>query len=269
MAILAITKSHGSGGSEIGHAIADLMGYEFISLKRILDETKHKGGVWERFGSEYGDAYPNIWDRYDWSFQGFMALTQSVTLNYAEQDKKVLMARGACSLLKDISHALRVRITAPAEFRIQEIMRKEGMPSGTARLVVQEADRAMRSTMSRVYGEDWKAPENFEFKFDTSEIPKEAIISTIKNALLEKEKLDTTESKRQLHLRAVAAQVKAGIATNPKLLVPTLEVKVEGNIIKLSGVVHSRKEQEEIEKQAINLASNEHVTFNFHYRGSW
>ncbi len=269
MAILAITKSHGSGGSEIGRKAADLLDYEFISLKKILDNTKQAGGVWERFVSEYANEYPTIWDRNDWSFMGFMALLQSVILNYAEQDNKVIMARGACALLKDIPHALRIRVTAPVEFRIQEVVRKEEQPLKTARLIIQEADRAMQGTMSRLYGEDWNAPENFELKFDTSRIIKAEIVEDIRKAIVEKEKLNTAEARRQLHLCAVAAQVKAGIATNPKVLVPTLEVKVDGNVIKLSGVVHSPREQNMIEKEAIKLALPERVTFAFNYRGSW
>ena len=269
MAILAITKSHGSGGSKIGQKVADMSGYEFISLKKILDDTKHAGGIWERFVSEYAEDYPTIWDRHDWSFMGFMALLQSVILNYAEQDNKVIMARGACALLKDIPHALRVRITAPVEFRTQEVVRKEALPLKTARLIIQEADRAMQGAMSRLYGEDWNAQENFELKFDTSRIPKADIVEEIRNALNGKEKLNTVEAKRQLHLRTVAAQVKAVIATNPQFLIPTLEVTVEGKMIKIGGVVRSLEEQEEIEKQARIMALPERITTDFQYRGSW
>jgi cytidylate kinase len=269
MAILAITKSYGSGGSEIGRSVALLLGYEYIPLKNILDETKKAGEVWERFSSEYSNEYPNIWERHDWSFMGFMTLAQSIILNYAEQDNKVIMARGASALLKGIPHALRVRITAPVEYRIQEVMKKEDVTSKMAHLIVKEADRAMHGAMSRIYGEDWNDPAVFDLKFDTSEMSIAAVAEAIKNALAEKEKLNTDGAKRLLHLRAVAAKVKAGIAINPKFLIPTLEANVEENAIVLRGVVHSTKEQKEIEKEAMKLALPVRVTFDFHYRGSW
>jgi len=267
MAILAITKSYGSGGNEIGRSIERLLGYEYISLRKILEETKRTGGAWERCRSEYGDeaTYPDIW----WSFTGFMTLAQSIIMNYAEQDNKVIMARGASALLKDVPHALRVRITAPVEYRIQEVMKKEDIPLDTARLIVKEADRAIHGTMSRIYGEDWNDPDAFELKFDTSEMPVGDVVEVIKNALIEKEKLNTEEAKHLLHLHTVAAKVKAGIATNPKFLIPTLEVDVEKNFIALRAVVHSTDEQNEIEKEAAKLASNVPVTFDFHHRESW
>jgi len=267
MAILAITKSYGSGGNEIGRSIERLLGYEYISLRKILEETKNAGGVWERCSSEYGNeaTYPDIW----WSFTGFMTLAQSIIMNHAEQDNKVIMARGASALLKDIPHTLRVRITAPAEYRIQEVMKKEDIPLETARLIVKEADRAIHGTMSRIYGEDWNDPDAFELKFDTSEMSVGAVADAIKNALIDKEKLNTEEAKRLLHLHAVAARVKAGIATHPKFLMPTLEVEVEKNTVVLRGLVHSIEEQDEIEKEAARLASNVPITFDFHHRKSW
>ena len=266
MAILAITKSYGSGGNEIGRSIERLLGYEYISLRKILEETKNAGGVWERCSSEYGNeaTYPDIW----WSFTGFMTLAQSIIMNHAEQDNKVIMARGASALLKDIPHTLRVRITAPAEYRIQEVMKKEDIPLETARLIVKEADRAIHGTMSRIYGEDWNDPDAFELKFDTSEMSVGAVADAIKNALIDKEKLNTEEAKHLLHLHAVAAQVKAGIATNPKFVIPTLEVEVENDAITVRCVVHSTEEQREIEKKAAKLASNVPVTFDFHQRGA-
>jgi cytidylate kinase len=264
MAILAITKSYGSGGNEIGRSVARLLGYEYVSLRKILKETRKAGGAWERCSSECGGeaTYPDIW----WSFTGFMTLAQSVIMNYAEQDNKVIMARGASALLRDIPHALRVRITAPVEYRVQEVMRKEDIPLETARLIVKEADRAIHGTMSRIYGEDWNDPDAFDLKFDTSEMSIAAVAEAIENALGEKEKLNTEEAKRLLHLHAVAAAVKAGIATNPGFLIPTLEVDVEKNALTLRGLVHSIGEQNEIEKEAAKLASGVPVTFDFHRR---
>jgi len=269
MAVLAITKSYGSGGNEIGRSIARLLGYEYIPLRKILDEAKRTGGVWERFSSEYGDEYPNIWERHDWSFMGFMTLAQSIIMNYAEQDNKVIMARGASALLKDIPHALRVRITAPVEYRIQEVMRNEDVTGKMARFVVKEADRAIHGALNRIYGEDWNDPGAFDLRFDTSEMSIDAIVEVIKNALIAKENLNTEEAKRLLHLHAVAARVKAGIATNPDFLIPTLEVDVEKNAIVVRGVVHSAREQKGIEKEAVRLALPVRVRFDFHYRGSW
>jgi cytidylate kinase len=269
MAILAITKAYGSGGSEIGRSIERLLGYEYISLRKIMEEIKKTGGVWERFSSDYYKTEPNIWERHDWSFIGFMALVQSSIMNYAEQDKKVIMARGASAMLKGIPHALRVRVTAPVEHRVTEVMKKEGIPLETARLVIKEADRSINGAMSRLYGEDWKDLSNFDFRFDTAEMSIDAVVETIKEALIEKDKSNTEEARRLLHLHAVAAKVKAGIITNPALLIPTLEVHVEGNAIVLRGVVHSPKEQIEIEKEAAKLAPYIRVNFDFRYRGSW
>jgi hypothetical protein len=119
MAILSITYESGSRAEEIGHAIEKQLGYAYLAMGKILKEASRSGKTWERFGLEYGEATPNIWERYDWSFMGFMALGQSTILNHAVKDNIVIMARGANYLLAGIPHALRARVEAPVEKRIE------------------------------------------------------------------------------------------------------------------------------------------------------
>ena len=45
-----------------------------------------QGSQWEEFGKEFDEHYPNVWERFDWSFTGFVALSQSIILNYALKD---------------------------------------------------------------------------------------------------------------------------------------------------------------------------------------
>jgi cytidylate kinase len=264
MAILAITYESGSGGEEIGHSIERELGYEYIALGRVLEEAKQAGKKWERFCLEYGEGHPNIWERYDWSCMGFMALVQSIILDYALKDNVVLMTRGAQYLLQGVPHALRVRIVAPRENRIERVMKRQDVSYDTARLLVQQADWEIASVIRQVYGKKWDDPEAYEIRFDTSTQGMGEIIEIIKSLLAAKDKL---KSQKQLEIKALAAKIKAVIATNPEFLIPTLEVEPRGEDIVLRGVARSIKEHKAIEMEVRKVPGHASITCEIHYRG--
>src|SRR4030042_609346 len=216
MAILTIARKYGSGGREIGHAISEQLNYEYVDRKKILDDMKAAGKQWEEKAKYFDENYPTLWERYDWSFRGFVALNQSYFLNNALKDKTVIMGRGGNFLLKGIPSVLRVRIVAPIEKRIEKVMEKEGVNSENARWLIEKAEHEMAGAIYLIYGRDWDNPAEYEMVFDTTIQTPGEIITTIKNGLLEKEKFNTERTRKILQLRALAAKIKAEITTNPR-----------------------------------------------------
>jgi hypothetical protein len=83
MAILTISRDFGSGGREIGLAVAESLGYEYVDKEKIHDEIRAAGRDWDEWGKELDEHCPTIWEKYDWSFRGYGALVQSAILHYA------------------------------------------------------------------------------------------------------------------------------------------------------------------------------------------
>jgi len=267
MAILSISYEFGSHAEEIGHAIETELGYEYIALGRIHHEAKQAGRRWERFTQEYGEARPNIWERFDWSFMGFMALIQSTILDYTLRDQVVIMARAANYLLTGIPHALRIRVEAPEEKRIEWLMMKESLNRDLAAYRVRQADRETVAVIHQLYGKKWDDPDAYEVKYDTRIQPSQQIINTVKSLLAAKDQLKTTDSQNKLKMRALAAKIRATILTNPDFLIPTLEVEPVGNRIILRGIARSIKEHRAIDKVVKELSGDTQVVCEIHYRG--
>jgi hypothetical protein len=76
----------------------------------------------------------------------------------------------------------------------------------------------------------------------------------------------TAESMKMLKLLTAAARLKAGIATNPKFFIPTIEVLPEGSSLVLRGVTHTQKESRGIEDEARRLAGDLTIRCDLHYR---
>lgn len=267
MAILTISREIGSGGRKIGYNIAELLSYEYIDKEKIFGEIRAEGGKWEEWGKTLDEHRPTLWEKYDWSFQGWGALTQSKILNYALKDNVVLMGRGGNFLLKDIPFALRIRITAPVRMRIERVMRRDSVDEKTAEWLIEKTDKERAGFINALYGKDLNDPSEYDMVFDAGKKPIEEITNIIKDALVEKNRLKTDEALRLLQLLAIAAKVKAGILTDSSFSVPTLEVYPEGEGLVLRAVIHGPKEHKRLEDKAKHLAGDTPIKCALHYRG--
>jgi len=269
MAILTLSKEFGSGGTQIGQYAAKLLNYDYIPLKKIHADAKQTGAQWERAVEDYESGYTTLWEKYDWSFMGFVALSQSITFKYALQDNVVIMVRGGNVLLHDIPHCLNIRIIAPLETRIETIAKREGISRESSRRIVKMADRELALAVKQMYGTRGTDPETYDLIFNTELLNPEAVAKAVQIACTEKDALKTEEALKALHLRARAYEVKAGIATNPHFLVPTLEVIPNGQGLIVRAVVNSVKKYHDIQEEVLRLAGDVPVTFELHFRGAF
>ena len=271
MAVLTISREFGSGGRDIGHAVAKLSGYDYVDRKRILDEMYKAGKQWEERAVHFDESYPGIPERYTWAFRGFVALDQSNILEHALRDNVVIMGRGGSFVLKGIPYVLRLRVKAPLEQRINRVMQWEGVNNETARWLVEKVDNDMKRAVHLIYGKDLADPSEYDMVLDTGVQPAGQIAALLKDALLERDKLKTDKAKAVLQLRALAARVKAAIATEPTFSISVLDVepKEEGLPqygIVVRGIVHSQEDIKRIEELARSVAGTNPVECQLHYR---
>jgi len=279
MAILTIARKYGSNGREVGREIAQQLSYEYVDRGRILEDMRTEGKQWEEKAKYFDENYPDLWERYDWSFRGFVALNQYYFLNHALTDNVVIMGRGGNFLLKDVPYALRIRIIAPIEKRIGRVMERGEVNSENARWLIDKADHEMSRAIYLIYGKDWDHPSEYDRVFDTAVQSAEEIIAWIKDALIEREKYNTEKARKILELRVLAAKIKAEITINPRFCISVLEVspKEEGLVeqgLTLHGIIHNQKDIKDVEEIAKKLAGNIpiecHLQYRWHSRfGPW
>jgi len=215
MAILTISRQFGCGAEEIGEAIAKELGYAYLDRQMILDDMKQAGGKWEEKAKYFDENKPDLWERHEWSFQGYVALTQCNIYSHALKNNYVIIGRGANFLLKGVKHHLGIRIEAPMQTRIQKVTAKYNVNTENAEWLIEKADREMAGAVYTLYGRAWDDAREYDFHFDTSKNTPEEIVRIVKAAIGEKEKLYSEASQAVIALRLRAAEVRAGIATDP------------------------------------------------------
>jgi len=266
MAIVTISRQLGSIDKEITQSMARLWKYEYIDRRKILDDMSAKGKQWEEFGKEFDEHYPNMWERFDRSFAGFVALSQSIILNHALKDNVIIVGRGGNFLLRDVPFSLNVRIVAPLEQRLEAIMKRENLSRNAAELFVKKVDKEISRAVHFIYGKNINDPSGYDLFFDVGVFPVHEVMAAIKAALLEKDKLKTENSVKELEMKALAKKVLAGIVTDPKLYVPIFNVLPGKDLLLVTGIVHNPEERKKVESAVKTLAGTVPVEFSLHYR---
>src|SRR5260370_21022302 len=122
MGIIRISHQMGTGGPEIGMALAKL-DYRYVDQDLISDAARRYGCVEEKL-SHLDESKPSLFERFDVETRRYITVIQTALLEFADADNIVLMGRGGQWLLRGIPHLLRVRITEPFEQRVRNCVRR-------------------------------------------------------------------------------------------------------------------------------------------------
>jgi cytidylate kinase len=279
VAILTISRRYGSGGRDIGRAVADLLHYDYVDRRRILADIGKAGQTWGDFAKQYDEKQPSVYERYKWSFRGFVALNQAQILEYTLRDNVVIMGRGGNFLLRGIPFAFRIHIKSSMEDRIDRLSKREGIDSENARWLIAKVDKEMGGAVYLIYGSAWDDPKQYDRVFDTTAQKADEIIAAIKDEVLKRASAGTEKARQVLQLRALAAKVRARIAIEPTFPISALDVrpKEEGLIqygIIVRGVVYNKSAMGPIQEAAKKLCGEVPVEFELQYRwhprlGEW
>jgi len=266
MAILTISREYGSGGREIGRRVADQLGYQYVDKERLFQDLGKGGGRWGKAARELDEVCPTVWERYDWQYRGYVAQVESLILDYAAGDRVVIIGRGGAFLLKGIPYCLRVRLVAPLEDRLERIMVQESLSRTAAARLIAQVDGDRACFIKSNYGVDWDEDRWYDMTLNTSALTYDRVVQILAAALPEKDRLATPEARARLSGLALAYRLKARVATDPRVLVPTLEVNLQAGTIVVSGIIHHPKELHLIEVMAREVCGERPVRLDLHHR---
>jgi cytidylate kinase len=266
MAVLTISRDLGSGGREVALMLSSSLGYRFVDRERILARLKAAGHKWEKWTEGLDEHTPRVWEKYDWSYRGFVAMVQSEILNEAASNRVIIMGRGGNYLLKGVPFALSVRIIAPVEQRVAWVSNREEIDEDSARWLIERTDRERAGFLLTVYGRDGKDPADYDFVFDSTATPIDGIAASITELLSEKDSFIDEKSASALKMRALAADVRARLYTTLPFFMPTLEVEFDGEAICVRGIVRLPKERTLVMNETEKMAGEAPLRFELRYR---
>jgi cytidylate kinase len=267
MAILAISREYGSGGRDIGRLVAARLGYEYVDKERLFQDLDRTGARWGRVARELDEVCPTLWERHDWQYRGYIALMESLILDYAAADRVVIIGRGSPLLLHEVPFCLKVRLVAPGPTRLERVMLRESVDRDAAERLIQRVDLDRACYINANYQSDWDAESIYDLILNTGSLSYDQAADLLVEALAEKERQATPEARAHLGDLALAYRLRARVASDPRVLIPTLEVYLENGHLVVAGVIHTPKEKQLVEEIARQVCGDRPLRFEWHRRG--
>ncbi|HLC43423.1 MAG TPA: cytidylate kinase family protein [Methylomirabilota bacterium] len=240
MAIVTISCEMGSGGVEIGRAVAERLGYRFVDTE-LITEAAHRYGLLEEKLSSLDETKPSILERFDTETRRYLTVSQAIVYEFAMEDRVVIIGRGGQFLLREVPHAIRVRVTAPFEMRVKRVMKKmpsqmgEALDVRSATELVRRNDAEKGGRVRYLYGVNWADPAFYDLVINTEKLAVNAAVELVAT-LANRPELRTTEAGRQLVAnRTLAFQVQAALAAHPETRKSRISVEAENGVVTLEG----------------------------------
>lgn len=214
MAIIAISRQMGSGGYTIAAAVARALKYDYADRQMIIDAAK-AFDVPEAKLAEVAEHRLSAWQRFDEEKIRYRIFLDAAFFTIAERDNVVTAGRGIVSLVRGVTHALRIRIIAPFEVRVARIMKKENLDHAKAAHRIREYDRDVAARISYLFGPEWLLPENYDVVINTVRDDPALYADMVASLAVNPGFAPTPDSTQFVRNLSLAAQVRAAIARDP------------------------------------------------------
>ena len=238
MTIVAISREMGSGGYEIGAAVAKALHFEYVD-RQILLQAAHAHGVPEAKLVDAVERLLSLWERFDAERRRYLSFLEAAYYAFAEQGNLVTASRSGPFFVRDVRHALKVRIMAPFEVRVRRVMAQEQLDQKAAAAKVRNYDRELSGRIDYLFGLDWTLPENYDLVINTGNDAWAFYTDLLVAAARHRQYQPTPQSLQRIRDLSLAAQVRAAIATDPVSKNINVEVTAQAGRVALKGVVFS------------------------------
>lgn len=187
MPVITISRQVGSLGDELAEKLALELGYRYFD-KLLMTEIAVASGLTEAEVVDFNEDNYKVKSFFEQLFgrkapigkvtmreknlDGSLILTtkvfdeesslsfvQAVIRKLVDWDNVVIVGRGGQVLLRNVPHVLHLRVVAPLEFRIENIMKQKGFSKEDALRYISEKDRSAQEYLYRFYNVDWNDPE--------------------------------------------------------------------------------------------------------------
>ncbi len=193
--IITIARQFGSGGREIGKALAESLGIPCYDKELISLAAKESGIDAEVFKNVDERATNSLLYSLSmglYSFGNSFSTTGDLPVNdrlyilqhqiikkLAEEGPCVIVGRCADYVLKDRDDCINIFIHADMEYRKQRAIEIHGVAKNRAEQVVNKTDKVRANYYSFYSGQKWGYAQNYDLCLDSSKLSTDKIVKLI------------------------------------------------------------------------------------------
>jgi cytidylate kinase len=243
MPIITIYQGASGEGQELAESVAQALGYRCVG-REVLVEASRRYGIPEAKLNEIVEKGPHWWERLLQDLRPYRISLQAALCQLAHDGKLVYHGHLGHELLPGIGHVLKVLLTAPIEYRIEQIRARQNLTDAAARHYLEEIDKARSRRLMAMFGTDWRDPNRYDLVLNMGKLRREGA----KRLIVEAAKLDefqpTAASSQAFNDLSLGCRVHAALFAATEIRGSALEVRVNRGHVHVTGRVDQGLEDE-------------------------
>jgi cytidylate kinase len=263
MPIITIYQGASGEGQELAETVAEALGYRCVG-REVLVEASRRYGIPEAKLNEIVEKGPHWWERLLQDLRPYRIALQATLCELARDGKVVYHGHLGHELLPGIGHVLKVLLTAPTEFRVEQVRARQSLTEPAARHYIEEVDKARSRRLMAMFGTDWRDPNRFDLILNMSKMSREGAKRVIVEAAKLEEYQATPASNQAFNDLALGSRVHSTLFASPDVGGSSLEVRAEGGHVHVKGRVDQGSE-DEVAKLVRNVRGVTKVTTDLYY----
>lgn len=175
MPFIVISREYGCGGAEVGNAVAKILNEELkikpgwaVYDRQIMDELSQDLGFSSDLAATLAfDTRNLVTEFFRFAFSNlpssvkvYQKLTEFIRM-LAIKGHVIIIGRGGTMITRDMVSGLQVKLMAPPEWRIRNLVKKYHMKREVAAKTIKQKDSSGEDVYSRVFKFDIMHPNNY------------------------------------------------------------------------------------------------------------
>ncbi|GBD29027.1 Cytidylate kinase [bacterium HR32] len=242
MGLAAFTRELGSLGTFIAEELARRRGWRFVR-REILEEAARMGPLTEDELTRLVESPPGLWERLSLPARRHFYHVAARVLEYAQGDDVVILGRWSTMLLRGVRHAVRVRVCAPLDLRVERLADRLGVSRPEARALAERYDQGVRARIRQFFDVEWEDSDLYDLVINTERVGVERGCELVERLLDSPEFQPDEASRQEVRDRALALRVQESLKSDERLGHVDLHVTARGGTVVLQGVVFGPEER--------------------------
>lgn len=241
MPIVTISRGTLSGGEALAQCLSERSGYPSMS-REVIKDAASLYGISEAETFQQLMSKPKFIERVLGEKRRlYIIALQSALAERALKGNFIYHGLAGHFLLQGVPSVFKVRLVAPMEYRVKTVMEKKNLSKEEARKYIDNIDDERRQWTRFLYHIDWTDPSLYDTVINIERMSLNTACTMIMSALNGPEFRDAPEKHLAIENFALASQIKAKLALNPRTRGIILEVEAHQGNVKITGKVITGK----------------------------
>ncbi|HLS86961.1 MAG TPA: cytidylate kinase-like family protein [Burkholderiales bacterium] len=258
MALVAITREMGSLGKDVASALSEELGIPLV-YHEIVDHLADRMRVRKSHVIRLLDGSANLLERLTADKTSLSIYSADEIVSLALQEKgAVIRGWGATHLLREVPHAVCVRVCAPFELRKQRMMERTGSrDEDKVTDEIRQNDEAHTAIMRRNFQVQWTDAENYDLVLNTERLSVRACVDEVLRLVRSESFAETEASRRRLEDLALAWRVRAALRRSPRTRGLRVSVSAAEGRVRLAGLLDTAEERAAVNEVAAEAGARD------------